>query len=430
MVGEIRDQETAELAMEASFTGHLVLSTLHTNDAPSTIVRLVDLGVERFLISASLVLVVAQRLVRTNCPHCQAPEVPDPKVVRMLGLTMESLAGIEFIRGTGCQICEQTGYVGRTAVYEMLQITPQIRDLIVDGVGETAVARLARVQGMRTLREDGLARAFQGQTTLEEVLRTTPEESTNVLRCPTCNYMVGDDFTVCPNCNTDLTTVRAARTTAHDVVAAAAAAMTSPPPIEAASRAEVANGPPVEPDGSTGERRRTPRAKSKGKGRAERRAVSDDDAQTLAAGLTRRAKDAGDAPTDDVGLKDYAVLVVDDDESIRSLLTTLLDECAVYEAEDGSTALDKAIQLDPDAIILDYKLPDIDGIEVARALRDDQRTQHIAILMITGVLDPEVEVEGLLAGVDDFLTKPFDEGVLRMRLRGALLRAAKPVKNA
>ncbi|HEX9888762.1 MAG TPA: ATPase, T2SS/T4P/T4SS family, partial [Nitriliruptorales bacterium] len=429
MVGEIRDDETAELAMEASFTGHLVLSTLHTNDAPSTIVRLVDLGVERFLIASSLVLVVAQRLVRVNCPHCREPDEPDPKVVRLLGLTPESLSDIDLVRGAGCQICERTGYVGRTAVYELLQISPQIRDLIVEGAGQTALTRLARVQGMRTLREDGLARAFAGQTTLEEILRTTPEESTNVLRCPTCNFMVGDGFAVCPNCNSDLADARSTTSTAYDLIAAA----TSVPRVTADGQIATAGQQAARVDPS--DQDATPQDSTRdGRAADAPRVKQKKSAQELAADLAVRAtKGAGDGDGDTsevADLRGHTVLVVDDDASVRSLLTTLLDEVTVHEAEDGHTAIAKTIEFEPDAIILDYKLPDIDGIEVARVLREDPRTRHVAILMITGVLDPEVEVEGLLAGVDDFLTKPFDEDVLRMRLRSAVLRAAAPAKRA
>jgi type IV pilus assembly protein PilB len=175
MVGEIRDRETAELAMEASFTGHLVLSTLHTNDAVSTVVRLLDLGVERFLIASSLLLVVAQRLARVVCDTCRRPADPDPKVLTQLGIGPDELEGAELATGAGCQVCSETGYVGRVGLYELLAVTPAMRELITAGGSETQLARMARQQGMRSIREDGISKALAGITTLEEVLRTTPE---------------------------------------------------------------------------------------------------------------------------------------------------------------------------------------------------------------------------------------------------------------
>ena len=337
MVGEIRDRETAELAMEASFTGHLVLSTLHTNDAPSTIVRLVDLGVERFLIASSLLLVVAQRLARVVCPHCKEPAEPDERTLKHLNLSREDLAGAELTRGAGCQFCERTGYYGRIGLMSMLRITPQMRELITDGASETEIARLARKQGMRSLREDGLLKAFAGITTLDEVLRTTPDEA------------LGDE------------------------------------------------------------------------------SVSID--TSLAEGIQpysggERATDTGEPTTDGAGDSGgRSVLVVDDDTSVRQLLgTMLMDDFVVLEAESGEGALQLARQHRPDVVVLDYRLPDLDGIEVTRNLRADARTAEIPIVMITGHPDAEVEVEGLVAGIDDYITKPFDGDVLQARIAAAARR--------
>ena len=176
MVGEIRDAETARLAIEASFTGHLVLSTLHTNDAPSTVARLVELDVERFLLGTTLRLVVAQRLARRVCEHCAVEADPDPDHAELLGLSPEVLAGGRFRRGRGCVECDGTGYLGRVGLYEMLPMSPRMRQLITDGGTEIQIGALARADGMRSLRQDALDKALAGTTTLEEVLRTTPED--------------------------------------------------------------------------------------------------------------------------------------------------------------------------------------------------------------------------------------------------------------
>ncbi len=175
LVGEIRDRETAALAVEASFTGHLVLATLHTNNAPSSVARMVDLGAERFLVASSLLLVVAQRLARRVCERCKVPTRPDEDLVKRAGLTAAMKRSASFVDAPGCQYCDDTGAVGRIAVSEILPISAQLRDLITDGAPENAMTRLAKEQGMRTLREDAIARAIAGDITLQEALRVTPD---------------------------------------------------------------------------------------------------------------------------------------------------------------------------------------------------------------------------------------------------------------
>lgn len=177
MVGEVRDAETAGLAVEASFTGHLVLSTLHTNDAPSTVVRLAELGVERFLLGTTLLLVVAQRLARRICDSCSVESDPDPEVLEQLDLLADDLADADLRHGTGCVECDGTGYRGRVGLYEILRMTPRMRQLIADRGTELQIAALARAEGMRSLRQDALAKALAGVTTLTEVLRITPDDA-------------------------------------------------------------------------------------------------------------------------------------------------------------------------------------------------------------------------------------------------------------
>lgn len=176
MVGEIRDSETANLAVEASFTGHLVLSTLHTNDAPSTIARLAELGVERFLLATTLTLIVAQRLARTVCSNCAEPYQPEAEVLEQLGLDLDDLQGHTVQQGIGCGRCNGSGYHGRVGLYEFLYVTPRLRQLISDGGTELQLAALARAEGLVSLRRDGVRKALEGVTTFEEVLRTTPED--------------------------------------------------------------------------------------------------------------------------------------------------------------------------------------------------------------------------------------------------------------
>ena len=176
MVGEIRDPETASIAMQASMTGHLVLSTLHTNDAPSAVSRLIDMGVEPFLITSSLTLVVGQRLARVPCSKCSEPVEADPRTLELLGLGPDQIDGAGLRSGPGCGFCAQTGYQGRLGLFEVVRVTRKIRELIVARATKAALKEEAVAGGMRSMRADGLTKALAGRTTLEEVLRVTPPD--------------------------------------------------------------------------------------------------------------------------------------------------------------------------------------------------------------------------------------------------------------
>jgi len=173
LVGEIRDLETAEIAVEASLTGHLVFSTLHTNDAPSTITRLLDMGVEPFLVSATLYAVVAQRLVRTICVKCKDRYVPTDDALMEVNLRAEDVEGKEFFFGRRCENCNKTGYRGRNAIYEIMRVDQKMRELIIQRKSTEVVRAEAQSGGMRTLREAGILKIFDGLTTIEEVVRET-----------------------------------------------------------------------------------------------------------------------------------------------------------------------------------------------------------------------------------------------------------------
>ncbi|MGE5127405.1 MAG: GspE/PulE family protein [Betaproteobacteria bacterium] len=173
MVGEIRDGETADNAVQAALTGHLVLSTLHTNDAPSTITRLLDLGVPHFLITSTLIGVVAQRLVRENCPHCSEEYEPSEGEAAAMKIPFEKLRPYRFRRGRGCLHCRDTGYLGRTGIYEILPMTEKIRRLVSQQAGSLEIFRAAREEGLRTLKEAAIEKVFRGATTTTEMVRVT-----------------------------------------------------------------------------------------------------------------------------------------------------------------------------------------------------------------------------------------------------------------
>jgi len=175
MVGEIRDLETAEIAMQASLTGHLVLSTLHTNDAPSALVRLIDMGIEPFLVASSLTVVLAQRLVRTICPHCKVSYMPTDLERSYFPEAPEAL-----YRGEGCGKCKEKGYLGRTGIFELLSIDNEIRPMITERTDSQSIKQKAVLKGMQTLRQDGLEKVSGGITTLEEVLRVTQKDYADI----------------------------------------------------------------------------------------------------------------------------------------------------------------------------------------------------------------------------------------------------------
>ncbi|HVM61744.1 MAG TPA: type II secretion system ATPase GspE [Verrucomicrobiae bacterium] len=173
MVGEIRDSETADIAVKAALTGHLVLSTLHTNDSPGAIARLVDMGIEPFLVSSSLLLVCAQRLLRKICPHCKEAFTVPPDVTGRLGLSNEDVSSTKYYRGRGCSRCKDTGFLGRLAILEILSVTNTLREQILHDTSAKVIKELALKEGLKTLRMAGLDKAKAGLTSLDEVLRVS-----------------------------------------------------------------------------------------------------------------------------------------------------------------------------------------------------------------------------------------------------------------
>ena len=173
LVGEIRDFETAEIAIKAALTGHLVLSTLHTNDAPSTISRLVNMGIEPFLVATSVNIIQAQRLIRKICTNCKETQHFPVEGLVEIGFSEEEAPGIEIFKGSGCNQCNGTGFKGRIGLYEVMEITEELRELIIIGASAMELRRKAIECGMITLRESGLCKIRAGITTIEEVVKET-----------------------------------------------------------------------------------------------------------------------------------------------------------------------------------------------------------------------------------------------------------------
>jgi type IV pilus assembly protein PilB len=200
LLGEIRDAETAKIAMQAAQTGHLVLSTLHTDDAPSCVTRLMDIGTEPYVIASAVIGVVAQRLVRRLCVHCRRQFTPQSETLRALNIADSDAAAIPFYKSVGCDQCNHTGYRGRIGIYEVMRITDKLRRLIASRAPEDQVREAALSGGMISLGEDGLAKVKSGVTTPDELLRVVTEVREVRTLCAGCGAAVGVDFMACPQC--------------------------------------------------------------------------------------------------------------------------------------------------------------------------------------------------------------------------------------
>ena len=200
LVGEIRDAETAKIAMQAAQTGHLVLSTLHTDNAPSCVTRLTDIGAESYVIASALVGVVAQRLVRRLCVHCRRQYTPPADTLRALNISDPDAAAIPFYKSVGCDQCDHTGYRGRIGLYEVMRVTEKLRRLIASRAQEDQIREAALAGGMISLGEDGLAKVKSGITTPDELLRVVTEVREVRTLCSACGAVVGVDFAACPQC--------------------------------------------------------------------------------------------------------------------------------------------------------------------------------------------------------------------------------------
>ncbi len=372
LVGEVRDQETAELALQASLTGHLVLTTLHTNDAVAAITRLVEMGVEPFLVASSLTLVVAQRLVRTPCATCAAPYTPSPRTLALLGLAEIDLTGASPRRGTGCAECGGTGYRGRTGVFEVLPINAVLRQVLLSTPTEAAIGAAAREHGMTTLRAAALSAAHRGETTYEEVLRTTQIDAVSGPRCPLCARALADDMKCCPW-----------------------------------------DGSPIGKDRCGGCERRL-----------------DSEWSTCPWCRTPVMGFVPPAQTNEPARLPI-LLVVDDDENVCAFVTAALSGSAeVVTALSSEQALAALGRQHFDGILIDNGLPDLSGVEFIRLVRSDPQTLTLPIVLFTGSSSVDVEREARNAGADDFLAKPVEPLILEERVLALLSRTSRTMRTA
>jgi type II secretory ATPase GspE/PulE/Tfp pilus assembly ATPase PilB-like protein/CheY-like chemotaxis protein len=360
LVGEIRDQETAQIALQASLTGHLVLSTLHTNDAPNAVTRLVDMGMEAYKIASALRGVVAQRLMRRLCLACRTVEtepVPE-KVARFIQGTPT------LYKGVGCAQCAQTGYRGRFSIVEVLMMNSELENLIGHSATADHIADAARANGMRSLFESGLRHVTAGESSVEELLRVTdvPQEDHRS---------------------------RPARPPGGRPGAAPAA-----PPAAAAPPASAPPAPGHAPS----------------------------PVEMMSFDLVDEL--AGDGVAPEGRGRGSCVLLVEDEDQLRRVMKDLLERegYIVAEARDGVQALDQVDRFNPDVIILDLNLPGLDGYGVLSQLRSRPATRDIPVMVLTAKGDEDNEVRVFELGADDFITKPFRARALSVRLEAVLGR--------
>jgi type II secretory ATPase GspE/PulE/Tfp pilus assembly ATPase PilB-like protein len=361
LIGEIRDRETAQIAVQASLTGHLVLSTLHTNDAANAVTRLVDIGVEAYKIAAALRGVVAQRLMRKLCPTCKEVwmESPADRLKKWIP------KGTPLYRAAGCPDCAMTGYRGRFGIIEVLTVSAEVERRIAAGETAEHIAGAARRSGMKGLWDSGLAHVLRGESTLDELTRVVdiPEE---------------DDH---------------------------------PPEAEAGARRSTGGGKP-HPASSQGA----------AMGFAEpAHAVAPEE---LTAHFELLEEPEPPRVSGPHGLPARKVLLVDDEDSLRRVVKDLLerDGYIVSEARDGVQALDQVDRVGPDIIVLDLNMPGLDGYGVLSHLRSRPATADIPVIVLTAKSDEDNEVRVFELGADDFLTKPFRARALSARLEAVLGR--------
>jgi type IV pilus assembly protein PilB len=345
LVGEIRDKETADIAVQAALTGHLVLSTVHTNDTFSTVTRLIDMGVNSAKVSDSIQAIIAQRLVRRLCTECRTTRELKEKEKKLIPLLQKLGYPTQFYHSKGCTSCGFTGYKGRIGIYEILILDNQIKDAIANESSISQIRSLARKKGFRSLYEDALSLITDGTTDYDEVFRViNPDDDSKELA------------------KVDLK-VQEYANTPH--------------------QGEQLDLPPNQISQQFGDH-----------------------------------IDILEIPK--------KILMVEDAREMRILVKKLLEKKTkweFYEAEDGKRALEIVNKVIPDVIVLDAMMPNMDGFEFLKHLRNDLATATIPVIMLTAIKEVDTEVKGLELGADDFLNKPFNAKILFARIKRLLVRS-------
>ncbi|GAB4170415.1 MAG: hypothetical protein Kow00108_04480 [Calditrichia bacterium] len=356
LVGETRDLETATIAIQASLTGHLVFSTLHTNDALTTVTRLIDMGVEPHKVASSLSAVIAQRLVRRICSGCAVPVKPGPQEKKIIPYLNKLGIKPQFMKGKGCNRCGFSGYKGRIALYEILLMDDELGDMVAKGESLLKIKKAARAKGFKTLYESGVILIGQGVTDFKEVARviqTTMQEEGI------------EDKPIAP---------------------------------KAEPKPEV---PSVTENASQPMQQTAPQ-------------------QQQAKPIVEPPKERINPFVDDEPKRDKKmILIAEDTDSIRKMVKQLLIKKGGYdviEAENGQKALDMINKHKPDLVILDIMMPELNGYEVLKAIRSSLATLTLPVMMLTALSNTKNELKGIELGADDYIVKPFNPEILLARV--------------
>ena len=468
LVGEMRDRETAEIACQAAMTGHMVLSTLHTNSAVGAVTRMLDLGVDPAVLASSLTMVMAQRLVRRVCNECREEYEPGEEIRNRVGMPGDRTP---VYRGRGCAACGGTGYSGRVGIYEIYRPTTSIRKLINDRANESDLRFAARQAGMVPLREDAIAKIKAGITSPDEVMRVVQVDE-NEVPCPGCKALIEVDFASCPYCRRSLKTncsgcgqplrlewklcpycntnalvqpeaegldAQRAQTSRADSLMASAPmldeaqfAPRQQPQVDEEEGAAPLFNLPEEPfreqyigvDLDKTAQKPAPVPVPPAAPAEASRAAAPAPAPVVPAPTPPPIR----APMVDplAGRRSLRVLVVDDDADIRLVVSATLRKLEVpvevVQAENGLEAMEKVKAATPDLVVLDVMMPRMDGFETCRALRENVRTAFVPILMLTASADQDSRTKGYLIGTDDYMSKPFLPLDLKLRIARLLRR--------
>jgi type IV pilus assembly protein PilB len=430
MVGEIRDKETLEIALQAGITGHLVLSTVHTNDTASTIARLKHLGAEGFQLSAGLCGIVAQRLVRTICSNCKTEHEPSPQTIAKLKGKLGTEFPHVFYKGSGCDKCSKSGYRSRMGVYEVLAIDPTIQNLIVADASDVQIREKAHENGLLTMAMDCIEKVRYGITTLEELERVFVLEDQLTEKCPGCERLLNPEFTICPYCSFVISHV------CYSCGKELESDWTICPYCRAdASQQQSSwpgpggpNQPYTPPSGYSQQTAQRLEAKavllpSKNENSSSSIPVTTTKSQPV----TVMAADPAEKLQQMIAhqeVQETNVLIVESDEILLMGLRSCLEKehFNIKVARDGFQALEQVLAFKPQLAVIDIMTLHMDGYEFIRALRQDISTTFIPIIILSTKESVEDKLLGFTLGIDDYLDKPFAPEELVTRIRATLRR--------
>jgi len=407
LVGEIRDAETASVAMQAAETGHLVLSTLHTTDAVSSIYRLATLGIPVNVIASNLLAVVGQRLVRRICPRCIKEYTPTQHEIETLGLH-GSQADFVFYRGEGCKACKQSGYYGQIGVFEIFIPTERLRKAIIKGANKQQLQRLAVESGMKTLFETGIEKVMQGMTSVEELLRVTSPKPKDAKKAPAKQSVVSKPADAVPPAD------REAVPSKPKEIA---------PPSESAPTTLICPqcSATLQPNWlicpMCGWLKKEKPVESEIPDFAELEEITETE-------IEPQPQPATPSQVDIPKWKERIVIAEDDPDASMMIKFFLQRQgYHVILAKDGEEALEKIREERPDVVILDINMPKLDGFGVCKAMRASVETMFTPVIMLTALSSIESKIQGLSLGADDYITKPFHPGELGARIEAILRRS-------